>query len=72
MKIREYTYLQDEDGFLHFGDELVRCKDCKWWELVDDYYAKGYGKCTCPTSVIKSLSFLNEDWYCADGERKEE
>lgn len=53
-------------------EELIRCKDCKWWELVDDYYAKGYGECTCPSSVIKRSSFLNEDWYCADGERKEE
>ena len=51
--------------------EVVRCKDCKWWELVDDYYAKGYGECTCPRSVIKRSTFLNEDWYCANGERRE-
>lgn len=52
--------------------QIVRCKNCKWWELIDDYYAKGYGECTCPISVIKRSTFLNENWYCADGERKEE
>ena len=73
MKPREYLIKQDENGsyhLFHIGDELIRCKDCKWWELVDDYYAKGYGECTCPRSVIKRSTFLNEDWYCADGERK--
>lgn len=30
MKTREYIVLQDEDGFLHFVDEIIRCKDCKY------------------------------------------
>lgn len=75
MKPREYLIKQDENGAYHLfniGDEVVRCKNCKWWELVDDYYAKGYGECMCPRSVIKRSTFLNEDWYCADGERKDE
>ena len=73
MKSRNIEIL-NENGILniHFGDELVRCRDCKWWELVDDYYSKGYGECTCPRSAIKRSTFLNEDWYCADAERKEE
>lgn len=37
--------------------EVVRCKDCKWYS--DDYccqFGDDYG----------------DDWYCADGERREE
>ena len=43
MKIREYLIKQDENGafhLFHIGDEVVRCKDCKWWEgcnNVQDY-----------------------------------
>lgn len=50
MKTREYIVLQDEDGFLHFGDELVRCKDCKEYKYCyllpndDDYCSKGERK----------------------------
>lgn len=38
--------------------ELVRCKDCKHWEQSNGH---------CPFNSI----FTNEDWFCADGERKE-
>ena len=49
--------------------EVVLCKDCKWWkreenqvgEIGDDYF--------CAFDCNKSY---REDYFCADGERKEE
>ena len=52
--------------------QIVRCKDCKWWSEVDDDCGVRYGQCINPKYVISDVVFLNEDWYCADGERKEE
>ena len=47
--------------------ELVRCKDCKYWlpmnRFHQDYYP-GRGECELNCWVRDS------DWYCADGERK--
>jgi hypothetical protein len=58
MKIREYIYLQDENGFFHFGDELVRCKECKWFQ--DGEW------CNCWTDSVNPTDF------CSYGERREE
>lgn len=50
--------------------EVVRCKDCKYYE--------SYGKFCRYDGAYKSNSkhlygiMCNPDWYCADGERKEE
>lgn len=41
-------------------EELVRCKDCKYWRY-DDYQNDSHGY--CPT---------NENDYCSRGERKED
>lgn len=49
--------ITDELPHLKLMTELVRCKDCKWYS--DDYccqFGDDYG----------------DDWYCADGERREE
>ena len=51
--------------------EVVRCKDCKHWELCDEEDGISYGQCMHPLCVIANTVFLNENWYCADGERKE-
>ena len=50
--------------------EVVRCKDCKWWSEVDEDNGKKFGECKHPSYVISDTVFINEDWYCADGERK--
>ena len=54
--------------------EVVRCKDCKWYEIgqlkrdgTDD---KRYKPSVC---VIGAYAEPRKaDWYCADGERKED
>lgn len=50
--------------------QIVRCKDCKWWEVCDEEDGISYGQCMNPLCVISNTVFLNENWYCADGERK--
>lgn len=43
--------------------ELVRCKDCKHRDPEDR-------KCDCGHDIMWQLP-RGDDWYCADGERKE-
>ena len=40
--------------------EVVRCKDCKWWE---DW------RCTNKNGA--GCTVFNGDWFCCAGERKE-
>lgn len=52
--------------------ELVRCKDCKWYEIyqlkkdgTDDRRYK-------PSYCVNLAFHAQPDWYCADGERRRE
>ena len=38
--------------------EVVRCKDCKHRDKYSSHYCPWHG-----------LISINDDWYCADGER---
>ena len=42
--------------------ELVRCKDCRWWEREQP------GMVYCPNTVG---NWVEDDWYCKGGERRE-
>lgn len=57
--------------------EVVRCKDCKWWESLEKGHPVGY--CNACKHGYKSSSWdigiyrtTRKDFFCADGERKEE
>ena len=50
---------------------VVRCKDCKYWALVDRYDGHGYGTCTYDITVIRRSAWLNENFFCADGKQKD-
>lgn len=43
--------------------QVVRCKDCQWFDANDDYYDS-----YCDKNGIS----VEEDFYCADGERKDD
>lgn len=44
--------------------QIVRCKDCMWWH--PDKHKPGFGDCG-------QGNWLREgDWFCADGEQKDE
>lgn len=62
---------EEEHGFLvsasmKYGEELIRCKDCKY--SVEEY---NDGECYCDYNGC--LSYI-KDWhhYCGWGERREE
>lgn len=49
------------------GNELVavvRCKDCKWY-----YILNGHNHCDLLDIEARDI---RPDWFCADGERKED
>lgn len=48
---------------------VVRCKDCKWWDKVDNIDGVNYGTCERKCTAIRKDAFPNENWYCADGEK---
>ena len=43
--------------------ELIRCKDCKWWTQVNNSLQ---GRC----ALLQM--YPTGEWYCPNGERKEE
>lgn len=53
--------------------EVVRCKDCKWYEISqikrDGTDDKRYKPSVCVRGTYATLR--EADWYCADGERRE-
>ena len=57
---------------------VVRCKDCKHRIVNEHYGKKGYFKlkayCELDTGDIFELAreAENDDWFCADGERRTE
>ena len=55
---------------------VIRCKDCKWWDAKDN---SSYGYCMAMKHGYFSSNWeigiyrtYKGDWFCADGERKEE
>lgn len=56
--------------------DIVRCKDCKWWDQKDD---SPYGYCHAMKHAYYSSHWeigiyrtYKADWFCADGERKDD
>ena len=40
------------------GEELVRCKDCKWYDKQENW------------CISLDITEQGDDWFCADSERK--
>ena len=57
-----------------FVDELVRCKDCIWYESVylkrDGTTDKRYKPNVCVRG--RYAKPRKADWYCANGERRQD
>ena len=57
-------------------NEIIRCKDCKYRVVNENYGKKGYMRlkayCKLDTGDIFELgrNAENDDWFCADAERK--
>ena len=63
------------EDLLKEQQQIVRCKDCKWWDKKDD---SPYGYChACKHGhhsehwEIGIYRVYKEDWFCADGELKQ-
>ena len=52
--------------------EVVRCKNCKHWDKVDNIDGVNYGTCERKCTAIRRDAFPNENWFCADGKKKEQ
>ena len=55
--------------------EIIRCKDCKWWDKYSDTHGyclaakHGYWSEHWEISIRRTY---DADWYCADAERRED
>lgn len=63
VKALQYDREQYQKGYKDRDDQLVRCKDCDYYESWGDEkicarLGEWYGR-------------VPEDWFCADGKRKE-
>lgn len=58
--------------------EVIRCKDCKHRPSREFEGAEGFAlefpdyRCPCQCDDGYYSWYPNDDWYCADGERKEQ
>lgn len=56
---------------LKYVQELVRCKECKWYER--DLCANPWGDCCRPDWVIRDCGCtVDDDGFCYRGERKDD
>lgn len=51
---------------------VIRCRDCQHWVCADTVGLVRYGDCTNGHSIISRHAMPNENYYCADGERRGE
>lgn len=51
-------------GNVRDGDELIRCKDCKYWKTNTQFCSVFSGLCT--------VQRMPPDGYCSEADRKEE
>lgn len=62
------------DGAYFNYQELVRCKDCKWYSIYeakkDGTPDKRYSPSVCLREIYAKRR--DPDWFCADGEREAE
>ena len=48
--------------------EVVRCKNCKWWEART--FGSSIGRCENPRNGLDT-DYLEDDAFCSYGERKD-
>lgn len=63
--MKEIIVKMESNGQLFPVRELIRCKDCRYWD-------KGHTEeCENSDSVCFHNGWCKPDWFCADGEPKE-
>lgn len=51
---------------------VVRCEDCRWYEIAELKADGTEDERFKPSLCVLQNRTMDEDFYCADGERKEE
>jgi hypothetical protein len=75
MEHTKAVTFQTEGGEKVEFTKVVRCKDCKYGEMRKNCYGDDMVDCSNPDSPVRdyALSALfRPDWFCADGERRED
>lgn len=75
MKEREIIAKEwrDDNGILHrreVGQELIRCKECKYYAEHNELYINSPTNCV-KHSTINHYVVVNADDFCSCGERRE-
>lgn len=65
----ENKTLMDAISIISNQQEIVRCKDCKY--LIDHYGFMDDGYCENMRETYGLKFKPEDDWFCADGRRKE-
>lgn len=76
----DYALYNEDTGKACFNPkmvgELVRCKDCKyrphWDEKTESAVFPIPDRCPCECDDYFYSWVPNDDWFCADGERREQ
>jgi len=66
LRALQYDRRQYQKGYADRDSEIVRCKDCKWWH--ESKTNNGFGDC----GQANGIALKSSDWFCADGERKDD
>lgn len=61
-----------EAGYTKRDEELVRCKDCRWGEPTKNAYGEDRIICGNNDTYIDRYITVPADWFCAEGERRED
>ena len=75
--LKEQKFLVDSDGKITPLPVVVRCKDCKHRPIKPNDYENGFdlefpdGKCPCQCDDGWYSWYPPDDWFCAEGERKD-
>ena len=62
----------DELDRLYATEDLIRCEDCKYGEPCKNALGENCVICKNPDAPWLDNILIMPNWYCADGERREE
>lgn len=57
---------------MEFGEELIRCKDCKFATITDGVYGRNPEVKYCDIWFPNEAEYMPIAYYCASAERKED
>ena len=67
--------MTENGGYLEVEKELIRCKDCRYYEVYERKYDGSADKRFKPSICTRAYEYAvtkAPNWFCADAEPKEE